>query len=116
MPTLAEQIRRSEEQTRIAGDRKYRADKHPDGFASENNTTVSTVEWFDASNITLTRFYNFAAQKITTQMCSEDKYVQQFNEISDQSRIEKAAKALKEFGGDTCAWKARKPKTLPRQP
>ena len=107
MPRMVDQLKRAQESNRLYWEEKMRSDRIKRGFHLENNTTVSTVEKLNGSEITLTKLYNFSVLEITTLFDTKGMCVQQFNEIADQNRIEKAAKALKEFGGDTCAWQSR---------
>jgi len=118
MSSLLEQIERANEinrryvkkkfdEDRIRSEEKARSDQIKKGFHLENNTTVSMIEKLNGSEATLTKLYNFGVSEVTTLFGTKGMCVQQFDEIADQNRIEKAAKALKEFGGDPGAWQSR---------
>lgn len=81
------------------------------GFAKENDYTVSREEKLGISDITLTQAFNFASKEVIT-MGKGSLFIQPFKDIADQTRIKDAAEALKKLKGNPGNWqfyKAVKP-------
>lgn len=111
MSKMLEDIERANEINRLYVARKFRAAQKKKDYALENEHTVSTVEKLQTSGFVITKLYNFADKEITTMLGERNMHIQQFSEISDQTRLEKAADALKAYGGDPGNWQSPKPGT-----